>query len=171
MPNLKIRVYPDPDLRVKAEEVTNVGLKEKKELEDMAAAMYLNNGVGLAATQVGIRKQLIVIDIGEGLVKLANPVLTAEAGKETGEEGCLSVPGECITIKRAKNVVVDFLNENSFPSRIKADGLLARALQHEIDHLQGKLIVDYLNPVKKFLVRARSGNKKGKNGTWNCIKK
>lgn len=160
MSNLKIKIFPDPDLRIKAEKVTSVGKTEQKELDDMASAMYLNSGVGLAATQVGIRKQLVVIDIGNGLVKLVNPALTAEAGSEAGEEGCLSVPGECIEIKRAKRVTVDFLNEFGLPSRIKADGLLARAIQHEIDHLRGKLILDYLNPVKKFLMKARVRQKK-----------
>ena len=164
MSNLKIKVFPDPDLRLIAKKVKAVGAAEQKELSDMADAMYLNSGVGLAATQVGILKQLVVIDIGEGLMKLVNPALTKETGTEMGEEGCLSVPGECIGIKRAKRVAVDFLDESGLPSRIKADGLLARALQHEIDHLQGKLIIDYLNPVRKLLARARSGRKKKKVG-------
>jgi len=162
MSNLKIKVFPDPYLRLKAERVKEVGAAEQKELDDMASAMYLNCGVGLAATQVGILKQLIVIDIGEGLLKLVNPVLTKDSGTEMGEEGCLSVPGECVGIIRSKKVAVDFLDESGLHSRIKADGLLARALQHEIDHLQGKLIIDYLNPVRKLLVRARSNRKKKK---------
>jgi len=162
MSNLKIKAFPDPVLRLKAVRVKSVGIAEQKELNDMASAMYLNSGVGLAATQVGILKQLIVIDIGEGLMKLVNPVLTKEAGSESGEEGCLSVPGECVLIKRAKRVAVDFLDESGLHSHIKADGLLARALQHEIDHLQGKLIIDYLGPVRKLLVRARGGRKKKK---------
>jgi len=160
MPNLRIRIFPDPALRLKAERVRDLGAAEQKDLNDMASAMYMNSGVGLAATQVGILKQLVVIDIGEGLIKLVNPVLTKEAGTETGEEGCLSVPGECVGIKRAKKVVVDFIDESGLRSHIKAEGLLARALQHEIDHLHGKLIVDYLSPVRKLLARARSGRKK-----------
>jgi len=162
MPNLRIRIFPDPDLRLKAERVKNVGATEQKELADMASAMYLNSGVGLAATQVGIPKQLVVIDIGEGLMKLVNPVLKKEVGTEMGEEGCLSVPGECVGIKRAKKVGVDFLDESGLQSHVKAEGLLARALQHEIDHLNGKLIIDYLGPVRKLLIRARSGRKKKK---------
>lgn len=125
-------------------------------LNGMAEAMYLNQGVGLAATQVGIAKSLIVIDAGEGLLKLVNPVISRRSGTEISEEGCLSVPGECIRIKRAKSVIVDFLNEKGEPSTINASGLLARALQHEIDHLSGKLIIDYLNPLKKLLKRNKS---------------
>lgn len=143
MAKLKIRVFPDPDLRVKADKVKSVGPAEKELLSDMALTMYLNQGVGLAATQVGIPKSLVVIDIGDGLIKLVNPVILKKEGTQISEEGCLSVPGECIKIKRAKTVVASFLNENGDSSRIKCDGLLAKAIQHELDHLSGKLIIDY----------------------------
>lgn len=156
MARLKIRTFPDPALRVKADKVVSVGNAERDMLNGMAEAMYLNQGVGLAATQVGIAKSLIVIDAGEGLLKLVNPVISRRSGTEISEEGCLSVPGECIRIKRAKSVIVDFLNEKGEPSTINASGLLARALQHEIDHLSGKLIIDYLNPLKKLLKRNKS---------------
>jgi len=156
MAQLKIKVFPDPDLRVKASKVLSVGPAERQILRDMAETMYLNMGVGLAATQVGIAKRMVVIDIGEGLIKMVNPLITAKKGSEVSEEGCLSVPGECVTLKRAKYVTVGFLDENGRPSDIRAEGLLAKALQHEIDHLSGKLIVDYLNPIKKFIARNKS---------------
>ena len=159
MAKLKIRVFPDPDLRVKADKVKSVGPLEKELFSDMALAMYLGRGVGLAATQVGVPKSLIVIDIGDGLLKLAKPVIIKKQGTVISEEGCLSVPGECIKIKRSKVVVVNFLNGEGEPSQIKGEGLLAKAIQHELDHLSGKLIIDYLNPIKKFLTRAKSCRK------------
>jgi len=156
MAKLKIKVFPDPDLRVKADKVKSVGPSEKELLSDMALTMYLSQGVGLAATQVGVAKSLVVIDIGDGLIKLVNPVIVKKAGYSISEEGCLSVPGECIKIKRSRTVEVSFINEEGEPSRIKGEGLLAKAIQHELDHLSGKLIIDYLNPIKKFLKRAKS---------------
>jgi len=159
MAKLKIRVFPDPDLRLKADKVISVGPAERELLSDMALAMYLNQGVGLAATQVGIRKSLVVIDVGDGLLKLVNPVITSKVGTQISEEGCLSVPGECIKIKRSKAVSVSFINEAGEPSNIKGEGLLAKALQHELDHLSGKLIIDYLNPIKKLLKRTKSCKK------------
>jgi len=156
MAQLKIKVFPDPDLRVKADKVKTVGQAEKDILADMALTMYLNQGVGLAATQVGIAKCLVVIDVGDGLIKFINPIITKKEGSQLSEEGCLSVPGECIKIKRAKTVVVSFLNEEGRPSHITGAGLLSKAIQHELDHLSGKLIVDYLNPIKKLLKRTKS---------------
>lgn len=159
MARLRIRVFPDPSLRVKAARVASVGPAEKTLLSDMAMTMYLSQGVGLAATQIGVSRSLAVIDVGDGLIKLVNPVITKKDGAEISEEGCLSVPGECIKIRRAKTVVVSFLDENGEPSRIKGEGLLAKAIQHELDHLDGKLIVDYLNPIKKLLSRAKNRRK------------
>lgn len=159
MAKLKIRVFPDPYLRIKADKVSSVGPAEKELLADMALTMYLNQGVGLAATQVGVSRCLVVIDVGDGLIKLINPVIIKKEGIQISEEGCLSVPGECIKIKRAKTVVVNFLNEEGKPSRIEGEGLLSKAIQHELDHLSGKLIIDYLNPIKKLLVRTKSCKK------------
>jgi peptide deformylase len=136
--------------------VLSVGPAERDILRDMAETMYLNKGVGLAATQVGIPVRMIVIDIGEGLVNLVNPVISARNGAETAEEGCLSVPGECIKIRRAKALTIDFLDENGKRSSARCEGLMARAVQHELDHLSGRLIVDYLNPIKRLIARSRS---------------
>jgi peptide deformylase len=150
MAQLEIKRFPDPLLRRKGEDVKNIGNSERKALADMAETMYLKGGVGLAAIQVGISKNMIVIDIGDGLIKMINPVISKKEGSAIQEEGCLSVPERCVNIKRAKKLVVDYLDEEGQAIRLPAEGLLARAIQHEVDHLIGRLIIDYLNPLKKI---------------------
>lgn len=157
---LKIRTFPDTVLRKKAAKVTGLSAQDKATLKDMAETMYLNSGVGLAAVQVGIDKQLAVVDIGSGLIKMVNPVIIKKEGAVLNEEGCLSVPGACINVKRARFIQVSFMNESGEVVQLRAEGLLGRAIQHEIDHLSGFLIIDYLNPVKKFLVKIKSCRKK-----------
>jgi peptide deformylase len=147
---MEIKRFPDPVLRRKGEDVKSIGSAERKALSDMAETMYLKGGVGLAAVQVGILKNMIVIDIGDGIIKMVNPAILKKEGSETQEEGCLSVPEKCINVKRAKKVAIDYLDENGRAVRLSAEGLLARVIQHEVDHLFGKLIVDYLSPLKKI---------------------
>ena len=153
MQELTIKKFPDPFLRKKVSKVLKVTAYEKEILAEMAKVMYLSQGVGLAAIQVGIDKQLVVIDIGTGLIKLINPVIIKKDGRELLEEGCLSVPGINVKVKRSKTVIAHFLDEDGNAQVLHADGLLARALQHELDHLAGTLIIDYVNPVKKVLLR------------------
>jgi peptide deformylase len=155
MPDLMIRKFPDPILRKRAKKTAGVGDYEKRVLSDMARTMYMNGGVGLAAVQIGIDRQLAVIDVGEGLVKFVNPEIVKKEGSETGEEGCLSVPDTLVNIKRAKRVTVNFLNESGERSSLVADGLFARAIQHELDHLQGRLIIDHVNPIKRLFFRKK----------------
>lgn len=155
MSELKLIALPNPVLRKKAAKVEKVTEPVKELLGEMAKSMYLHQGVGLAAPQVGIDKQLAVIDVGEGLIKLINPVIVKKSGLATEEEGCLSVPGLTVKVKRAKSVIVNFLNDRGEVSQLKAEGLLARALQHELDHLAGVLIVDYINPIKKMLLKVK----------------
>jgi len=150
MSQLEIKHFPDPALRRKCEDVKSVGSNEKRMLADMAETMYLKGGVGLAAIQVGIHKNMVVIDIGDGLRKMVNPTILKKEGSVTQEEGCLSVPDKCVNVKRSRKVVVDYLDEDGQAIRLSAEELLARVIQHEIDHLFGKLIVDYLNPLKKI---------------------
>lgn len=150
MSQMEIKRFPDPILRKKGEDVKAVGVEEKKILADMAETMYLKGGVGLAAVQVGISRNMIVVDIGDGLINMINPSILKREGSETEEEGCLSVPDECINVKRSKKVVVDYMNEKGQAERIIAEGLLARVIQHEVDHLLGKLIIDYISPLKKI---------------------
>ena len=147
---MEIKRYPDPVLRRKGKDVKSIGNDERKMLADMAETMYLKGGVGLAAVQVGIHRNMVVVDIGDGLKKMINPVISKKEGGETREEGCLSVLEKCVNVKRSKKIVVDYLNEDGHAIRLSAEGLLARVIQHEIDHLLGKLIVDYLNPLKKI---------------------
>ena len=156
MSDLIILKYPDPALRKKAIEIVKITDAERNTLTEMSKIMYLNSGVGLAATQLGIGVRLAVIDVGLGLLKMINPAIIKTGGTESQEEGCLSVPDTMVAVRRAKMVVVDFVNENGEVKRLSADGLLARAIQHEIDHLSGKLIVDYMHPVKKLFLKNNS---------------
>ncbi len=155
MSELRVKTFPEPILRKKAATVGKVTPSERTMLDNMAKTMYLSQGVGLAAVQVGINKQLAVIDVGDGLIKMVNPVIVSKDGLEAQEEGCLSCPGATVNIKRAKKVVVNFLNENGDLMELRAEGLLARAVQHELDHLSGKLIIDYLGPIKKILTKKK----------------
>ncbi len=111
-------------------------------LDDMADTMYKAEGVGLAAPQVGILRRICVVDIGEGLIELINPVITKNSGSQKGSEGCLSVPGRFEDVERPMKVTVKAQNRNGENIEIKAEGFLARAFCHEIDHLDGKLFID-----------------------------
>lgn len=153
MTDLSIKKYPDPILRKKTRKVDRITDLEIELLHKMAETMYLNQGVGLAANQVGIDKQMAVIDIGSGLFKMVNPVIARREGSEILEEGCLSVPGRCIKVKRSKKITVNYMNEEGNASQLRAEGLLARAIQHEMDHLAGKLIIDYLSPIKRLFLK------------------
>jgi peptide deformylase len=115
--------------------------------------MYEQSGIGLAAPQVGINESMIVVDIGSGLYKLVNPQVTSGEGSQAIEEGCLSIPGVCIKVKRKKKILVKALDENSQLVNIEAEDLLACVLQHEIDHLKGKLIVDYASFFERIKIR------------------
>jgi peptide deformylase len=156
MTSLTLRKIPDPVLRTKALDIGRVTSIEQDILSEMTKIMYLNKGVGLAATQVGIEKRLAIIDIGDGLIKLINPVIVSYEGRVFEEEGCLSVPEVTVKIPRAEKVVLDFIDDSGTPFRITAGGLLARAIQHELDHLSGKLILDYLSPVKKLILNKKA---------------
>ncbi|MFC1566365.1 peptide deformylase [bacterium] len=140
---LEIKFYPDEVLRLEASNVEKITQKEKKLFENMLHTMYANKGIGLAAPQVGISLKLIVVDVGNGAVKLANPKVISCNGGSFFEEGCLSLPGEQVKVMRPDKVVVEAMDEHSKTIRISAEGLLARALLHEIDHLNGKLIIDH----------------------------
>ncbi len=131
-------------LREVSKPVDRVTKKRKKLIKDMLETMYQADGIGLAAPQVGVLERIIVVDIGEGPFALINPSINKKEGEEIAVEGCLSVPGESGYVKRAERVVVEGIDENNKPVRIEAEGLLARCLQHEIDHLDGVLFIDKL---------------------------
>ncbi len=132
----------DPVLRKKARPVPKVDDKIRKLMKNMAETMYHAQGVGLAAPQVGISKRVIVVDVGDELLSLANPVMTASTGIQKGPEGCLSVPGFCGNVVRANKITIEALNEADEKIIIHAEGFKARALQHEMDHLDGILFTD-----------------------------
>jgi peptide deformylase len=142
---LKIREIGDPVLRTKAKEVEEVTDKTRRLLNDMAETMYDAPGVGLAAPQIGISKRIVVIDVGSGLFELINPeIIESSAKTYIDNEGCLSIPGKTAKVERAYKVKVKALDRDGKEIIVEGKGLLARALQHEIDHLDGKLFVDYL---------------------------
>lgn len=138
-----IRTLGEDVLRAKAKEVTEVTPRIRELIDDMFETMYEANGVGLAAPQVGIRRRIVVVDVtGEDPVALINPVIIKSDGEQTGYEGCLSVPGKTGIVTRANHVIVEAYNENMEKFTIEAEELMARALQHEIDHLDGVMYVD-----------------------------
>lgn len=136
----------DPILREKSVEVKRFNENLHQLLDDMAETLYAADGVGLAAPQIGISKQVVVVDIGDehGLIELVNPKIIASEGVEEDVEGCLSVPGKSGLVKRAKKVTVEAQDRNGKSFTIKGEDLLARAFQHEIDHLKGILYVDIM---------------------------
>lgn len=138
----QIVLHPDPLLREKAQEVKKITPNIWKLLDNMADTMYAAPGVGLAAPQIGVLKRVIVVDVGEGLIELINPEIVTAQGREIGPEGCLSIPGTQGEVPRAAAVVVRGLDRHGRTKEIKAEGFLARALQHEIDHLDGVLFID-----------------------------
>jgi peptide deformylase len=138
---LEIVKYPNPTLRKKCEKIESLTPEVEKIIEDMTETMEKNNGVGLAAPQVGILKRIIVVETPEGPRGFVNPkVVKKGREKEVMEEGCLSFPGLFLKVKRAKEAEIETLDENG--KRIKVQGFLARVLQHEIDHLDGILFID-----------------------------
>ena len=142
MGSRKIREIGDEVLTKQCKEVTKMTLRTKILINDMLDTMYEAMGVGLAAPQVGILKRIVVIDVGEGPIVLINPEILETSGEQTGEEGCLSVPGKSGVVTRPDHVKVKALNEDMEEIELEGEGLLARAFCHEIDHLSGKLYVD-----------------------------
>lgn len=156
MPVLEIlSLARNPILRRRARPVEFVGVEEKKLLDDMLETMYLNQGIGLAAPQIGIGKRIIVVDIGEGPIELINPVVVKKGAFESAEEGCLSVPGVMVKVKRPRKISYKALNRDGKSFNSEAEGLLARAIGHEIDHLDARLIIDYANPIKRIFLKRR----------------
>ena len=137
-----VRTMGDPILTKKAKEVKEITGRTKSLIEDMLETMYEYDGVGLAAPQVGILKRIVVIDIGEGPLVFVNPVITMTDGEQCGSEGCLSVPGKAGMVTRPNYVKVEAYDENMEKFELEGTELLARAMCHECDHLDGKLYVD-----------------------------
>ena len=159
---LNILEYPDPRLKKVATPVAAVTPEIQKLVRDMAETMYAAPGVGLAATQVNVHKRVIVIDISttrDDLLVLINPEILASEGEIETEEGCLSVPGYYDKVTRAAKVTVRAQNERGEPFELSADGMLSVCIQHEMDHLVGKVFVDYLSPLKRARIAAKMRKK------------
>lgn len=159
---LEVKTYPDPCLRIKTKAVEQFDEDLENTLRLMADIMYIDQGIGLAATQVGLGLSIMVVDIGEGLINFVNPVVLETSGeKNKMEEGCLSLPGILVKVNRPKRIKVRAQDAHGGLFTKSFDGLAAKAVQHEIDHLAGRLIVDYLDPVRYFIA-TRKISKRGK---------
>lgn len=158
MTTLNILKYPDPRLRTVAKPVNEVTSTTRRLIDDMFTIMYAAPGIGLAATQVDVHERIIVIDISvekDQPLVLINPEITAKDGVEVHEEGCLSVPGVYEKVERAETIKLQALDRHGESFDMAADGLLAVCIQHEMDHLEGKMFVDYLSPLKQKRIRKK----------------
>ncbi len=147
--------YPHPLLRKRSQKVEAVTEEVRRLIDDMAETMYAHRGVGLAAVQISVHQRVITIDVGEGLLALINPEVLERSGETQMEEGCLCLPGVIVEVDRSERVTVRGLNENGEEVTLPAEGLLARALQHEIEHLDGILIVDKVSRLKRELLTGK----------------
>ena len=158
MAKLTILEFPDPRLRIRATSVVSVDTALKSLISDLFETMYEAPGIGLAATQVDVHKRLLVADVSADKTEpyvLVNPVILQKDGATATEEGCLSVPGYYEEVERAEHIRVRFLDRDGEECEMDAEGLLAVCIQHEIDHLDGKLFVDYLSEAKRQRIRKR----------------
>ena len=162
----KILIEPNKILRQISEPIEGVGIEEQKLMDDMLDTMYAANGIGLAAIQIGIPKRIIVMDISKNENKkepiyFVNPVVkNKNSEKAIYEEGCLSVPGQFAEIERPNTCDVEYLDYNGKEQLLKAEGLLATCIQHEMDHLEGILFIDYLSKLKKSMIIKKLSKKK-----------
>lgn len=158
MPKLTILEFPDPRLRTLAVPVESFDAALAGLIDDMFETMYEAPGIGLAATQVDVHRQLLVLDVSEDKnqpMVFINPRIVHRDGEQVYQEGCLSVPGIYADVTRANRIKVQALNRKGEPFELEADGLLAICVQHEMDHLAGKVFVDYLSPLKRDMVRKK----------------
>lgn len=149
MASLEIKKAGNPVLKEICKPVDRVDSKLRKLLDDMADTLYDANGVGLAAPQIGIPIRVVVIDVGDGLIEMVNPVIRYKEGEQLGAEGCLSVPGIFGDVKRAEVVKVEFTDRKNKRKVLTGSGLLARCIQHELDHLEGRLFIDIAESLRR----------------------
>ena len=158
MARLPIIEFPDPRLRTVSRPVKEVDTRIRQLIDDMFETMYAAPGIGLAATQVDVHERLLVLDISEDKTQplvFINPEILESEGSQVYQEGCLSVPGIYADVKRSEKIRVRALDRDGQSFELSADGLLAVCIQHEMDHLAGKVFVDYLSPLKRELVRKK----------------
>jgi peptide deformylase len=173
MTKLVILEYPDPRLRKKAAAVAAVDDALRQFIDNLLETMYAANGVGLAATQVDVHKRVIVLDVSETRdqpLVLVNPEILSKEGEGPGEEGCLSLPGIYDMLSRATRIRVRALGLDGQPFEMDAEGLLGVCIQHEIDHLEGKLFVDYLSELKRTLIRRRLEKERKQRSTSSNLR-
>jgi peptide deformylase len=173
MTKLAILEYPDPRLRKTARPVTDVDNAVRQLVADLLDTMYAANGVGLAATQVDVHRRVLVLDVSEARnqpMVLINPELLTAEGRGPAEEGCLSVPDIYDKVQRATHIRVRALGRDGQPFEVAADGLLAVCIQHEMDHLEGKLFVDYLSELKRQLIRRRLEKERRQRSTGGSVR-
>lgn len=159
MATLQILEYPDPRLRKQAVPVETVDKEIRRLVKDMLETMYAAPGIGLAATQVNMHKRVLVLDVSEGKDDpqcFINPVILEQEGSEICEEGCLSVPEFTANVERAEKIKVQALDRRGVSFQLDADGLLAVCIQHEMDHLEGKLFIDYLSELKRQRLKKKA---------------
>ncbi|MFC1548513.1 peptide deformylase [Candidatus Omnitrophota bacterium] len=169
MGQIELKTYPDPCLRIKTKPVEHFDQELKNILKSMADIMYISQGIGLAAPQVGLGLSLFVIDIGEGLMNFINPEIIERSKKKSAmEEGCLSLPGALVNVGRPNEVKIRAQDENGEYFIKKFDELTAKAVQHEYDHLQGRVIIDYLDPIRRFLMMRKLARTKDQQKNKTC---
>jgi len=150
---LKIRIYGDPCLRKKSKSVKKVGPVERLLIAFMVETMCESKGIGLAAPQVGVNEQIMVVDVGEGPIVMVNPQIFRKRGSAVMEEGCLSIPGIAVKVRRPSKIIVKYIDQDNKAVERSCDDLLARVVQHETDHLKGKLIIDYASLRNRIKMR------------------
>ncbi|MDY6844493.1 MAG: peptide deformylase [Thermodesulfobacteriota bacterium] len=151
-----LKVYPDTVLRKKTVPVETIDGHINRLIYEMAETMYMKRGIGLAAPQVGVSQKIVVVDIGEGLIPLINPVIVEiDDENESFEEGCLSLPDIALKIDRSRKIVVKGINLDGNEIELEVSDLLARVFQHEVDHLEGTLIIDRVSGVQKELLKSK----------------
>lgn len=153
MASYQLKLYPDAVLRQKSLPINDVDGAVRDLMNGMAEIMYMHEGIGLAAPQVGMLQRIIIADIGEGLITLANPEVLQQDGEDRLEEGCLSLPEIQVNIARSQSLFVRGINPEGKEVQHELSGLMARVIQHEIDHLNGVLIIDYASATEKILLR------------------
>ncbi|HXE58236.1 MAG TPA: peptide deformylase [Gemmatimonadales bacterium] len=162
---LPIHLLGSPVLRQRSAEVERVDDELRRFIDDLFETMYAAQGVGLAANQVGVARRVAVVDTDGARITLVNPVIVQAEGRATAEEGCLSIPEIYGDVTRPERIVVEALDREGQPFRLEASGLRARAIQHEIDHLDGILFIDHLSPLRRKILLSRwKKERKGDSG-------
>lgn len=156
----EIRIYPDPVLRRESMPLNVIDSETREMLDDMKETMYACKGIGLAAPQIGIPFQIIIVHSEHGLIQLINPEILESEGEESHDEGCLSLPDISVNVVRDAKILIKGVDANEREVEYEAAGLLARIFQHEIDHLMGKLIIDKLSKLKRDLFKSRLRKRK-----------